>query len=91
MYTGLILTVVPLRLNDDEVRRLNLLMKQGRYRTRNEAIRAILAEGLEEKLGEDEDIADLVNKLLAIRKQGKNPISYASKRSVLEIISEGRE
>jgi len=85
------LTVVPLRLNDDEVRRLNLLMKQGRYRTRNEAIRAILAEGLEEKLGEDEDIADLVNKLLAIRKQGKNPISYASKRSVLEIISEGRE
>ena len=85
------MTVVPLRLNDDEVRRLNLLMKQGRYRTRNEAIRAILAEGLEEKLGEDEDIADLVNKLLAIRKQGKNPISYASKRSVLEIISEGRE
>jgi Arc/MetJ-type ribon-helix-helix transcriptional regulator len=91
MYTGLILTVVPLRLNDDEVRRLNLLMKQGRYRTRNEAIRAILAEGIEEKLGEDEDIADLVNKLLAIRKQGKNPISYASKRSVVEIISEGRE
>ncbi|MGD0177537.1 MAG: ribbon-helix-helix domain-containing protein [Candidatus Bathyarchaeia archaeon] len=85
------MTVVPLRLNDDEVRRLNLLMKQGRYRTRNEAIRAILAEGIEEKLGEDEDIADLVNKLLAIRKQGKNPISYASKRSVVEIISEGRE
>lgn len=91
MYTGLILTVVPLRLNDDEVRGLNLLMKQGRYRTRNEAIRAILAEGIEEKLGEDEDIADLVNKLLAMRKQGKNPISYTSKRSVVEIISEGRE
>lgn len=66
-------------------------MKQGRYRSRNEAIRAILAEGLEEKLGEDEDIADVVNKLLAIKKQGKNPISYASKRSVVEIISEGRK
>jgi Arc/MetJ-type ribon-helix-helix transcriptional regulator len=85
------LTVIPLRLNDDEVRRLNLLMKQGRYRSRNEAIRAILAEGLEEKLGEDEDIADVVNKLLAIKKQGKNPISYASKRSVVEIVSEGRK
>ncbi|MGA8857216.1 MAG: ribbon-helix-helix domain-containing protein [Candidatus Bathyarchaeia archaeon] len=85
------MTVIPLRLNDDEVRRLNLLMKQGRYRSRNEAIRAILAEGLEEKLGEDEDIADVVNKLLAIKKQGKNPISYASKRSVVEIISEGRK
>ncbi|MGD0689740.1 MAG: ribbon-helix-helix domain-containing protein [Candidatus Bathyarchaeia archaeon] len=85
------MTVIPLRLNDDEVRRLNLLMKQGRYRSRNEAIRAILAEGLEEKLGEDEDIADVVNKLLAIKKQGKNPISYASKRSVVEIVSEGRK
>jgi Arc/MetJ-type ribon-helix-helix transcriptional regulator len=84
------LTVIPLRLNDDEVQRLNLLMKQGRYRSRNEAIRAILAEGLEEKLGEDEDTAGLVNKLLALKKQGKNPISYRAERSVVEIVSEGR-
>jgi Arc/MetJ-type ribon-helix-helix transcriptional regulator len=85
------LTVVPLRLDEDEVRKLNLLMKQGRYRSRNEAIRAILAEGLEEKLGEDEDVADLVKKLMALKKQGKNPISYAAKKNVVEIISEGRK
>lgn len=68
-----------------------MLMKQGRYRSRNEAIRAILAEGLEEKLGEDEDIAGLVNKLLALKKQGRNPISYKAGRSVVEIVSEGRD
>jgi metal-responsive CopG/Arc/MetJ family transcriptional regulator len=86
-----ILTVVPLRLNEDEVRKLNLLMKEGQYRSRNQAIRAILAEGLEEKLGEDEDIAGLVKKLLALKKQGKNPISYTTEKSVVEIISEGRK
>jgi Arc/MetJ-type ribon-helix-helix transcriptional regulator len=84
------LTVIPLRLNEDEVRRLNLLMKQGRYRSRNEAIRAILAEGAEEKLGEDEDITGLVNELLALKKRGRAPISYTAKKSVVEIVSEGR-
>jgi len=85
------LTVVPVRLDDDEVRKLNILLKRGVYRSRNEAIRAILAEGLKERLGQDEDVTPLVNKLLALRKTGKNPLSFKTTRSILEIVAEGRK
>lgn len=85
------MTVVPVRLDDDEVRKLNILLKRGVYRSRNEAIRAILAEGLKERLGQDEDVTPLVNKLLALRKTGKNPLSFKTTRSILEIVAEGRK
>jgi len=91
LYTLIVLTVVPLRLNDDEVRKLNMLMRQGKYKSRNEAIRAILANGLEEALGDDEDVTELVNLLLAINKKGKSPVSYRLKRSIVDIVSEGRK
>jgi Arc/MetJ-type ribon-helix-helix transcriptional regulator len=90
MYTRSNLTVVPVRLSDVEVRKLNMLLKRGAYRSRNEAIRAILAQGLEEKLGEDEDVTHLVNKLLAQKKNGRPVISFKSDRRVVEIVSEGR-
>ena len=84
------MTVVPVRLRDEEVGKLNLLLKRGVYRSRNEAIRAILAEGLEERLGEEEDVASIVDKLLKSRRNGKTPISFKSRRSVVDIVAEGR-
>jgi predicted transcriptional regulator len=66
-------------------------MKQRLYRSRNEAIRAILAEGLEARLSEDEDVTAIVSKLLSMKKHGKNPVSFKSKRSVIELIAEGRD
>ncbi len=85
------MTIVPVRLDDDEVRKLNILLKRGVYRSRNEAIRAILAEGLKERLGQDEDVTPLVNKLLALRRAGKNPLSFKTARSILDIVAEGRK
>jgi len=90
MYTRSTMTVVPVRLSEDEIRKLNLLMKRGVYRSRNEAIRTILAEGLQEKLGEDEDVTSLVNRLITLSREGKTPISFKSSRRVVEIVSEGR-
>ena len=55
------------------------------------AIRAILAEGLEERLGENEDVTELVSKMLALRKLGKTPISFKTEKSVVEIVAEGRK
>lgn len=85
------MTVVPVRLSEGEVRKLNLLLKRGVYKSRNEAIRAILAEGLEERLGENEDVTELVSKMLALRKLGKTPISFKAEKSVVEIVAEGRK
>jgi Arc/MetJ-type ribon-helix-helix transcriptional regulator len=84
------LAVVPVRLRDEEVGKLNLLLKRGVYRSRSEAIRAILAEGLEERLAEEEDVTPLVNKLLKMKRNGKPPISFRSTRRVVDIVAEGR-
>jgi Arc/MetJ-type ribon-helix-helix transcriptional regulator len=81
---------VPVRLRDEDFGKLNLLMKRGLYRSRNEAIRTILAEGLEERLGDDEDVTSLVNKLLKLSRSGKAPISFKSRKRVVEITAEGR-
>lgn len=82
--------VIPVRLTDEEVRKIDLLTKRGVYRSRSEAIRAILSEQLEEKLGQDEDVTPLVNKLFKLRKTGDNPITLRSKKSAVEIVAEGR-
>jgi Arc/MetJ-type ribon-helix-helix transcriptional regulator len=84
------LTVVPVRISEDEVRKLNMLLKRGTYRSRNEAIRAILAEGLRERLGEDEDVTLLVNKLLALKKLGKPPITFRTTSDMVAAVAEGR-
>jgi len=84
------LTVVPVRLSEEDVRKLRVLLRRGTYRSRNEAIRAILSEGLEERLGQDEDVSSLVGALLAQSKKGKVPISFKAEKSVIEIVAEGR-
>ena len=83
--------MVPVRLSEEEVRKLKLLMQRGTYRSRNEAIRAILTEGVEQRLGEDEDVSQLVNMLVALSKSGKTPISFRAERSIVEIVAEGRK
>lgn len=42
-------------------------------------------------MGEDEDVTELVNKMLALRKQGKTPLSFRAEKSVVEIVAEGRK
>ena len=82
--------VIPVRLTDEEVRKIDLLIKQGLYRSRSEAIRAILPERLEEKLGEDEDVTSLVNKLLNLRKARGTPVRLRLKKNAVEVVADGR-
>ena len=65
------MAVVRVRLSEDDVRKLNVLMKRGIYKNRSGAIRAIVDEGLRVKLGEDDDVTQIVDRLLALRKRGK--------------------
>lgn len=83
--------MVPVRLSEEDVRKLKLLMQRGTYRSRNEAIRAILTDGLEERLGEEEDVSQLVNKLIDLSKSGKKPISFRAEKGIVEIVAEGRK
>jgi hypothetical protein len=53
-------------------------------------MRAILSEGLEERLGQEEDVSSLVDALLAQSRKGKVPISFKALKSAIEIVAEGR-
>ena len=85
------MAVVPLRLSEDEVRKLNMLLDRGVYRSRNDAIRALVDEGLQLRLGEDEDVSQIVDRLLSLRKKRKMPIWFKSRKTAAEIVAEGRE
>jgi Arc/MetJ-type ribon-helix-helix transcriptional regulator len=85
------MAVVPVRLSQDEVKKLNVLMRRGVYGSRNEAIRALVEEGLQVKLGEDDDVTDIVHRLLSLRKKGQMPIIFKSGKTAAEIVAEGRQ
>jgi Arc/MetJ-type ribon-helix-helix transcriptional regulator len=85
------MAVVPVRLSEDDVRKLNVLMKRGIYKSRNEAIRALVEEGLQVKLGEDEDVTQIVDRLLALQKKGEIPIRFKSRKTAAEMVAEGRQ
>lgn len=59
--------------------------------SRNEAIRALVAQGLEVKLGDNGEVTSLVNKLLASRRKGKNLVWFKMKKSAAEIVAGGRD
>jgi metal-responsive CopG/Arc/MetJ family transcriptional regulator len=81
---------VPVRLDDDELKRIDLLVQQKHYKSRNEAIRKMLKSKLSEELSEDEDVHELVESLLRIKKNGKDPLVLKLRKTAVETVAEGR-
>ena len=88
------LTVVPIRLSRKDARKLDLLVKLGIYRSRTEAIRAMIQMGSDEKVSRhimNEAVLSVLNRLLEYEKEtGKNPLQITSKKTAEEIVAEGR-
>ena len=84
--------VVPVRLDDEELKRIDLLVQQKHYKSRNEAIRKMLKSKLSEELSQDEDVHDLVEILVKLKKKkGKDPVVLKLKKTAAETVAEGRE
>ena len=83
--------IVPVRLDDADLKRIDLLVKRESYRSRNEAIRQMIKAKLAEALVEDEDVADLVDSLLRLRRKGRQPVALRLKKTAVELVAEGRE
>ena len=82
--------VVPVRLDDEMLKRIDLLVQQKHYKSRNEAIRQMLKSKLSEELTEDEDVHELVESLLRIKKKGKDPLVLRLNKTAVETVAEGR-
>ena len=81
---------MPVRLDDAELKRIDLLVQQKHYKSRNEAIRQMLKSKLSEELTEDEDVHELVESLLRIKKKGKDPLVLKLQKTAVETVAEGR-
>jgi Arc/MetJ-type ribon-helix-helix transcriptional regulator len=89
------LTVVPIRLSRQDARKLDRLVKLGIYRSRTEAIRAMIQAGADEKVAQylmNETVLDALNELLEYEKRdGSNPLRIITGKTAAEIVAEGRQ
>ena len=82
--------IVPVRIDDDQLKRIDLLVKRGVYKTRNQAIREMLKTRLSEELSEDEDVEEMVRVLIETKKKGHEPLVLHLEKSAVETVAEGR-
>jgi Arc/MetJ-type ribon-helix-helix transcriptional regulator len=85
------MAVIPVRLTDDEVKQIDLLVKREGRSSRSKVIREILHEHLERRLSSDLDVSDLVKELMRLSAKGRDPVKLRFKASATEVVSEGRD
>lgn len=83
--------VVPVRLDDEDLKRIDLLVKRQAFRSRNEAIKKMIKTMLSESTADDQDVDKLVESLLKLKKAGKEPLVLRLKQSATEIVASGRD
>lgn len=91
MYKDGLMGVVPIRLDDEDLKRIDLLVKREAYRSRSEAIRQMVKAKLVEALAEDEDVERLVETLLRMKKKGGEPVTIRLRQTAVDLVAEGRE
>jgi Arc/MetJ-type ribon-helix-helix transcriptional regulator len=89
------LTVIPIRLKRQDARKLDLLVKLGIYRSRTEAIRAMIEAGADEQVRHylmSEKVLNALDELLEYEKSnGRNPLRVITEKTAAEIVAEGRQ
>lgn len=85
---------IPIRLNDDILKKIDILISKGRYKNRTEALRDQIIKGLdkisiiEDSVIENEKFDSILKKMLS---QKSTPDLLKTKKSVVDLIAEGRE
>ena len=85
---------IPIRLNDEIIKKIDILIAKGRYKNRTEALRDQIIKGLDKiSLVEDSVIEnekfDLILKKMLLQKS--TPDLLRTKKSVVDLVAEGRE
>ncbi len=88
------MTSIPIRLNDEIIKKIDILIAKGRYKNRTEALRDQIIKGLDKiSLVEDSVIEnekfDLILKKMLLQKS--TPDLLRTKKSVVDLVAEGRE
>ena len=88
------MTSIPIRLNDEIIKKIDILISKGKYKNRTEALRDQIIKGLdkislvENSVIENEKF-DLILKKMLLQKSTPNLLR--TKKSVVDLVAEGRE
>jgi len=86
--------VVPVRLDDQDIKQIDRLVQRQSYRSRNEAIRKMIKEKLSEFLNNkdpDENVEELVKSMLRMKKSGREPVILKLRKKAVDSVAEGRD
>ena len=86
--------VVPVRLDDKDIKQIDRLVKRQSYRSRNEAIRKMIKEKLSESLNNedaDENVEELVKPMLRMKKAGREPVVLRLRKTGVDSVAGGRD
>ena len=82
--------VVPVGIDDEDLKRIDLLVKRQAFRSRNEAIRKMIKTILSESVSDDQNVDELVKSLLKLKRAGKEPLVLRLNQTTTEIVASGR-
>lgn len=83
--------VVPVRIDDEDLKRIDLLVKRQAFRSRNEAIRKMIKTVISESMSDDQNVDELVKSLLKLKKTGKEPLVLRLNKPATAIVASGRD
>jgi len=87
------MAVVPIRLTEEQVRKINLLIKLGIYSNRSEAIKSMLERSMDSEVQgylTNAKVQKAVRTLL-VHKGIQDPLVLTPKKTAVELIAEGRQ
>jgi len=90
------LAVIPVKVDQENLRKLDMLVRPGVFKNRSAAIRCALKEGLEKKMEsvptlDLSGIGSVVELMLRLTSKGVDVIGITSERTAVEVVSEGRQ
>ena len=89
------MAVIPVKLSDREIRKLDILVASGLFKSRNEAIRTMVSEGMKDRLRallseQIEGVSGLVDFMVKRTRRKKGSVRVISRITPSELIAEGR-
>lgn len=87
---------MPVKLEREDVAKLDILVKLGVFKNRSQAIRSLLREQLEKKIAaipqaDLTGVRPVVDLMLRLSSRGVKVVRITSRKSAAEIIGEGRQ
>lgn len=85
--------IVPVRFKEEDLRKIDKLVKAGMFKSRSEAIRCLSLEAVEKRTTDltTPDVSKVVEAILKELRSDRERLKIVSKKTAAEIVAEGRE